>query len=247
LGATPLRPEQSVNVSGGIVVNPIDPLEMTVDVYGIDIDDRIVLSDNFTGAQIADLLRPFGANAARFFTNAIDTRTKGVDVVATYTQPTQHAGTFRMRAAYNHNNTTISRISQTPAQLEGFDNTLFSRIAPNDAEFRRYTCAQPHDNARVSAAWDRRPFGAVVRTSRVGEYCSVEAIDQTYRAQWLTDVEATYRVGRTLLGVGIQNIANVLPDANLVDVSNRGTRIFPRNAPFGFNGRYVYARLGYTF
>lgn len=247
LGATPLRPEQSVNVSGGIVVNPIDPLEVTVDVYGIDIDDRIVLSDNFTGAQIADLLRPFGANAARFFTNAIDTRTKGVDLVATYTQPMQHAGVIRLRAAYNHNSTTIARISPTPPQLAGFDNTLFSRTAPNDVEFRRYTCAQPRDNGRVSATWDRRPFGAVVRTSWIGDYCSVEAIDQTYGGQWLTDVEATYRVRHTLLGFGIQNITNVLPDANIVDVSNRGTRTFPRNAPFGFNGRYLYARLGYTF
>jgi iron complex outermembrane recepter protein len=247
LGATPLRPEESVNVSGGVVFNPVDPLEIAVDVYGIDIDDRIVLSDNFTGAPIAALLRPFGANAARFFTNAIDTRTKGVDAVATYTLPTETAGTFRFRAAYNHNETTITRISETPPQLVGFDNTLFSRVAPNDVEFRRYTCAQPQDNGRLSVSWDRRPFGASVRGSYVGDYCSVEAINQIYGAQWFTDVEATYRIGHSLIGVGVQNIGNVLPDDNLVDVSNRGTRTFPRNAPFGFNGRYVYARLGYTF
>jgi iron complex outermembrane receptor protein len=49
------------------------------------------------------------------------------------------------------------------------------------------------------------------------------------------------------LGAGVDNVTNVLPDANLVSVSNRGGRTFPRNAPFGFNGCYVYGRIRYTF
>ena len=49
------------------------------------------------------------------------------------------------------------------------------------------------------------------------------------------------------LGVGVDNIMNVMPDQNLVSVSNRGGRTFPRNAPFGFNGRYLYGRVRYTF
>jgi iron complex outermembrane receptor protein len=247
LGSTPLRPEESVNISGGVVLNPIDPLEIAVDLYRITIDDRIVLSDNFTGPQIAELLRPFGANGARFFTNAIDTRTVGVDVVATYSLPTMDAGTFSFQAAYNNTETDITRISPTPPQLAGLDNTLFSRIPPNDIEFRRFTCAQPQNNWRVLADWRKGALGALVRGSRYGDYCSVEAINQIYSDEWLTDIELTYRARHALMGFGIQNIANVLPDRNLVDVSNRGGRTFPRNAPFGFNGRYLYARLGYTF
>ena len=84
LGSTDLTPENSTHYSSGVVITPIDALEITVDVYRISIDDRIVLSDNFTGTAIADLLRPFGANGARYFTNAIDTRTRGVDAIATY-------------------------------------------------------------------------------------------------------------------------------------------------------------------
>jgi iron complex outermembrane recepter protein len=247
LGSTPLRPEESVNVSAGLVVTPVDALEVAVDVYRIDIDDRIVLSDTFTGPQIADLLRPFGANGARYFTNAIDTKTTGVDVVATYTVPTDRAGTFRVRAAYNHTETDITRIAATPPQLTGLDNTLFSRTAPNDVEFRRYTCVQPRNNARLSTDWRLRRLSALVRATGVGDYCSLEALDQTYEGQWLTDIEVTYDVGRSRIGFGIQNIGNVLPTRNIVDVSNRGGRTFPRNAPFGFNGRYVYVRLGFTF
>ena len=58
---------------------------------------------------------------------------------------------------------------------------------------------------------------------------------------------AEYTVKAARLGVGVDNVMNVMPDQNLVSVSNRGGRTFPRNAPFGFNGRYVYGRIRYTF
>ena len=247
LGATDLEPESSRHLSGGIAVQPIDRLDITVDLYRIAIDDRIVLSDNFTGARIADLLRPFGANAARFFTNAIDTRTRGIDVTANYAVDFETRGVVRLQALYNYTDTDITRISPTPPQLAGFENTLFSRVPPNDIEFRRVTCAQPKSNVRLSGEWEWRRISTLARGSRYGEYCSVEAIDQTYQAAWLADVELTYRLAQMRLGFGIQNVGNVFPDRNLVAVTNRGTRTFPRNAPFGFNGRYLYGRIGYTF
>jgi iron complex outermembrane recepter protein len=247
LGATDLTPEESLHYSGGVVLNPIEPLEVTVDVYRVAIDDRIVLSDNFTGEQIAALLQPFGANGARYFTNAIDTRTKGVDLLANYRLELDAAGTLRLQVAFNHTDTSITRISPTPPQLAGFDNTLFSRVPPNDIEFRRFTCAQPENNTRLTADWRRQAVGALLRVARYGDYCSLEAIDQIYSAEWVIDVEATYRLGRSLLGFGVQNLGNALPDRNLESVSNRGGRTFPRNAPFGFNGRYFYGRIAYTF
>jgi iron complex outermembrane receptor protein len=247
LGATDLTPENSVHLSGGAVFTPIDPFEISLDLYRVAIDDRIVLSDNFTGAAIAALLRPFGANGARYFTNAIDTRTRGVDVIATYRADLATAGTLRLQAAYNHTATDITRISPTPPQLTGFDNTLFSRVAPNDIEFRRFTCAQPKDNVRLSGDWRRRALSGLVRASRYGDYCSIEAINQIYSAEWVTDVMVEYRVRGVRFAFGIDNLTNTIPDVNLVAVSNRGGRTFPRNAPFGFNGRYVYGKIGYAF
>ena len=247
LGATDLTPEQSIHYSAGVVVNPVDLLDITFDYYRITIDERIVLSDNFTGARITDLLRPFGANGARYFTNAIDTKTQGVDVIANYAATLRDNSTLRLQAAYNRTETDITRISPTPPQLIGFENTLFSRIPPNDIEYRRFTCAQPDDNVRLTADWQKGVFGTVVRSARFGKYCSIEAVDQIYSAEWVVDLDLTYRIQSALLGFGIQNIANALPDQNLVAVSNRGGRTFPRNAPFGFNGRYVYGRISYTF
>jgi iron complex outermembrane receptor protein len=238
LGATDLEPETSRNYSGGIVLNPIDPLDITADFYRIDIDDRVVLTDNFTGARIAALLAPFAANSARFFSNAIDTSTKGVDLIANFTRTLQPASVLRMQAAYNHTTTSIERVSPTPPQLAGFENILFG-----EQSRRLYTCGQPTDNLRLTEDWQRGRAGVVVREARYGTFCSIEAADQTFGAKWLTDAEVAYRFGKQTLAFGVENLFNVFPDPNIPATANRGTRTFPRNAPFGFNGRYVYGRL----
>jgi iron complex outermembrane recepter protein len=238
LGATDLKPEKSRNYSGGVVLNPVDPLDVTADFYRIDIDDRVILTDNFTGARIAALLAPFAANSARFFSNSVDTSTKGVDLIANFARTFETANVLRLQAAYNHTTTSIERISPTPPQLSGFENILFG-----EQSRRLYTCGQPKDNLRLTQDWQRGPVGLVVREGRYGTFCSIEAADQTFAAKWLTDAELAYRFGKQTLAFGVENLFNVFPDPNIQVTTNRGTRTFPRNAPFGFNGRYLYGRL----
>ncbi|MDN8932284.1 hypothetical protein Q0Q56_14240, partial [Staphylococcus aureus] len=80
------------------------PFELTVDAYKIDVDNRIVLSENITGSPaaapgttpriIADLLAPYSVTAARFFMNGVNTETTGVDIVARYHIADDQAGNF---------------------------------------------------------------------------------------------------------------------------------------------------------
>ena len=168
LGATPLTPEQSLHFSGGVVINPVTGLDVTADFYRIDIDDRIVFSDNFTGPKIVEFLRPFGAaTSARFFTNAIDTETKGMDLTVNYLTALKE-GTLRLTLSYNHTSTEVVRILPTPPQLAGLENTLFSSVPPNDIEKRRYECAQPKDSLRLAGDWQWQRLGVVVRESQYG-------------------------------------------------------------------------------
>jgi outer membrane receptor for ferrienterochelin and colicin len=91
LGSAPLKAETSFSWSGGLVFSAVPRLSMTVDYFQIDIDDRIVLTDNLTatrdaagnpsgtnpGRGIAQILNIAGftnVSAARFFFNGIDTR-----------------------------------------------------------------------------------------------------------------------------------------------------------------------------
>jgi iron complex outermembrane recepter protein len=81
---------------------------------------------------------------------------------------------------------------------------LFDRI-----ERRRIECAQPQDYLRLGAHWATTHFGVDVNESRYGAFCSFTlspSDDQEYAAKWLTDVQASYRLGPYRLAIGAQNV-----------------------------------------
>ena len=245
LGASPLKPERSRNASAGLVVVPARNADVAVDYYHIAIDDRIVLSGNFTAPPIAELLAPFGANSARFFTNAIDTRTDGVDAVGSY-RLRLAGGDLGLRAAYNHTRTRIDGPVVTPPQLAAYASVLFDHIEQN-----RLQCGQPEDNLRIGGTWRRRAFGLDVNESRYGSVCSFAsqnpADDQTFAPKWLTDVEASVQRSGYRVAVGVQNLFDVFPDRNSTINSFNGIQTYPSQSPFGFNGRAIYTRLAWKF
>lgn len=246
LGATDLKAENSVNYSAGFVWSPSRVFDFTADYFHIDIEDRVILSGNFTGASLNPILQPFNATGARFFTNAIDTTTEGYEVTANARAGLGGAGRLALQAAYAHSENEITRIASTPPQLAAFQSVLFDRL-----EQRRLTCGQPKDNVRVTSDWRRGDLGATARASMFGSYCSIDsaatANDQTFGSEWVFDFELSYQIGKALLAAGVQNLLDNFPDRNIPANFNFGIFTYPRNAPFGFNGRYVYLRTGYAF
>ena len=256
LGATPLRPEKSRNLSAGVAFEPARALSLTVDYFKINIDDRIVFSENFTGSAIQSLFQQrgmTGVTGGRFFTNAIDTRTNGVDVVGNYGHRFEDGGIVRLTAGYNQSYTKVTRILPTPPQLAGFQEVLFGRV-----ERARIEKGQPRNNLLLSASYDWRATGLVVRLHRYGEVTSYGtatngSLDQTFSPKWIADVAWTQTLLRRYrLTVGADNFADVYPDRNNnpgdYRTSNGGNAnfgIFPYSGitPFGFNGRFIYVRL----
>jgi iron complex outermembrane receptor protein len=244
LGATPLRPEESQNLSFGVVVQPLPNLEITADYFNIEIEDRVVFSGNFTGARVLPLIQPFGATGARFFTNAIDTETKGFDVVVNYQHGLGRFGRLDASAAYSKNETEIVGEVATPAILAGLSEVLFDRI-----ERRRVECGQPEDNVRLMQTWTLGQLTTTLRQSRYGEFCSFTLLpqdDQTYGATWVDDIDVAYKWGRYNVSVGVENMFDAFPDKNIPTSpqGNFGIFTYPSQSPFGMNGRFVYARLG---
>jgi iron complex outermembrane receptor protein len=246
LGSTDLKPEDSVNYSAGFVWSPSRVFDLTADYFHIDIEDRIILSGNFTGASLNPILAPFNATGARFFTNAIDTTTEGYEVTANTRVPLGGAGSLAFQAAFAHSKNEITRIAATPPQLAAFQSVLFDRL-----EQRRLTCGQPKDNLRLTSDWRRGDLGATARAGMYGSYCSIDsalpANDQTFGSEWVFDFELSYQFGHALLAAGVQNLLDNFPDRNIPANFNFGIFTYPRNAPFGFNGRYVYVRTAYKF
>ncbi len=248
LGSTPLKPETSRNLSAGIVIQPAKNLEVTFDYFHIDIEDRIVFSGNFTGGQVQPLIAPFGVTGARFFTNAIDTETKGYDLVSNYQRTLGGWGRLDMSAAYSNNETKIVGEVATPSQLAGLQEVLFDRI-----ERRRIECGQPKDNIRLMQSWNRGAWNATVRESRYGEFCSFTLLprdDQTYDATWLNDLEVSYKWrGDITFALGAENLFDAMPGKNFPGTpqGNFGIFTYPSHSPFGMNGRFVYSRVSYKF
>lgn len=244
LGARDLEPEESEHWSAGIVWSPNPSFEAGADVYRIDIEDRIVLSGNFTGPRVAALLAPFNVTGARFFTNAIDTRTEGYDLSMAYTLALQSAGTFKLTAGYNATENEIVGSVTTPPQLVGLEEVLFDAI-----ERRRIECGQPENNLRLGTEWSRNKAFGNLRGARYGEYCLVDrqVVPQTFEPEWLADLELGYRFGQLTAAIGAQNLFDTFPDRNLDANSNLGIFTYPSHSPFGMNGRFVYTRVSYTF
>jgi iron complex outermembrane receptor protein len=254
LGARPLTPEKSRNLSAGFAFEPTRSLSLTVDQYRITIDDRIVFSENFTGPAVQALFQQqglTGVTGGRFFTNAIDTRTSGVDVVANYGRRLNDGAIVRLTAGYNQSKTKVTRVSSTPPALAAFQEALFGRV-----ERSRIEIGQPRDNLLLSGSYDWKQVGLVLRTRRYGEvtsYGTTPTLDQTFSARWITDIAGSYTLLRQLrVTLGIDNLADVYPDRNnnpgdyrTNSCGNANCGIFPYSGitPFGFNGRFVYARL----
>ncbi|MBA3554221.1 MAG: TonB-dependent receptor, partial [Gemmatimonadales bacterium] len=214
-------------------------------------------SGNFTGTAVRTFLeqRGFpGVAGARFFTNAIDTRTLGVDVVANYGFALGDVSTLRLTGGYNYNVSRVLRVSPTPPELSAFQETLFDRI-----ERARIEVGQPRSSLTLTGVFNYNDLGLTLRTQRFGEVTSFGtpadgSLDQTFSAHWISDLSASYNFnGRFTVTAGVDNIFDVYPDENnqgdATTAGNNNFGIFPYNgiSPFGFNGAFYYGRLSFTF
>jgi iron complex outermembrane receptor protein len=246
LGSQDLKAEDTLHFTGGIAITPNKSLDLTADYYNVKIDDRIVLSGNFTGGAITAILAPFNATGARFFTNAINTRTSGVDLTANYRKTTTSGNAFRLFAGYNFNQTKIEGEVATPSQLAGLGNVLFDRV-----ERGRLECGQPKHQARFISDFTKGKFSANANVGLYGSFCvkqllATGADDQVFSKKWVTDLEASYRLEKITIGVGVQNLTDNYPEQVFARLNPQGVR-YPTTNTFGINGRFVYARASVRF
>ena len=248
LHSKPLRPEKSMNYSAGVALEPVRSLSLTVDFYRIDLKDRIALSNNFNSAAVVDTLKAHGINnvqGARYFTNAVDSRTNGLDVIGNYGYSFTPRVLLRLTAAYNGNWTKVTRIDSS-AILPGQGNALFSRV-----DQARLEKGNPRNNLVLSAHLDLRRFGIDFRNQRFGQvtsYGASSAGDQTWSPKWVSDLALSYGpVSRATVTLGADNIFNAYPDPTIIGNTNSGILPYSGISPFGINGRFLYAKLSYLW
>ena len=120
-----LKEETSVNVSGGIVIKPIQNLWLTFDAFQIDINDRIVLSGSFKADALPTLAQA-GVNQAQVFTNVAQTRTRGIDIAAGYLYAFENESILNFKVAATWADTKVIGDVEVPGPiLIGFEEVLF--------------------------------------------------------------------------------------------------------------------------
>ena len=253
LGAEQLDAEESVNVTAGFMYTQ-GSFSLTVDAYRIDIDDRIVLSENLEGDAVVEILQNAGelnTESVRYFTNAIDSRTQGVDIVATYNLDLSDLGDLRLNVAANFNDTEVTHVDDNPSELNslGDDYVVFAR-----REVGRFEEGTPDSKWNLSAVWNFNEWQTTLRATRYGEVADISTTadrDEYIDPKWITDLEVAYRPDEYWkFAVGANNLFDQYPQATVDNIgySDFG-QIFPYTpyAPYGLDGRFLYGNITYSF
>ncbi|HEY8617790.1 TonB-dependent receptor [Phenylobacterium sp.] len=251
LGAEPLQPEESTNYSVGVTLQPLPSLNVTVDAYQIEVDGRIAITSTLTGTAVSNILIANGLSgdlSAQYYTNAIDTRTRGVDVVATWRNDLGAYGNLRWSLGYNWNETKITGVIPNPPELTALGSgfVLFDRLSRGNL-----TEAFPKSKVSANANYELDRWTVNLRATRYGGFTvwqNIPANDRSFGPKWITDLEVGFDVNDQVnVAVGANNLFNVYPSPNGTFNANLGSGQYPGTSPFGFTGGFYYARLQYSF
>ncbi len=246
LGAEPLREETSVNFSGGIAFTPVERLTFTVDGYLIDVNDRIILTGSLSGATVEALLAQFGAPTVKFFTNAVDTRTKGLDLAARYRHVIDNNRYFEFLAQYNRNSIEVTDV-QVPDVISEIADQVFDSGDEYVIENGR-----PKSRATLRTRYTQGPFNIGLAGNYYGE--------QVYRLQedpdefldngphFIVDGDASYEFAdRLTVSIGAENLLNKEPVVRPDGFNFRGIFPYYSSSGLSMNGRYIYTRIKVGF
>ena len=234
-GGKPLDAEKSLNASLGFVVDA-GVFTVSADYFRIALSDRLALSKVFAlDAAEAERLIAEGITSARnlanfrFFTNNFDTRTQGVDVVASFAPAGMSGADFSF--AFNHTSTKVTR----------HDPEVLSEV-----RIRQLEDALPGTRWTVSG---RRRWGGASALARVSYYAGWfdSRDDRSYPGEFVVDLEASYAVSESAsITIGGQNALNQYPEENPNAAAISGNRYSPAT-PFGASGGFYYVKAGYRW
>jgi iron complex outermembrane receptor protein len=253
LGIPSLGAESSTNLSLGVTSKIANSVSVTVDAYQIDIKNRVVLTGNIArtaGGLVDNLLTqgnvPPDVTSVAFFTNAIDTRTRGIDIVLATSQKIGK-GSLDITAGANFNESEIIGAPKTTDKLpqDQFGKTFFSRI-----EESRIVVGQPRSKVSMSLNYRVNKLNVNLRGTNFGQVEIWDAanvqLDEVQTPKTVIDLSLGYKISKKItFNVGANNLMDVYPDKikNYGNSSN-GRFIYSRNVTqFGFGGRYVYSAV----
>ena len=258
IGIDKLKEETSTSFSAGLT-GKFGNFSITVDGYLINIDDRIVYSGSFGNGgdpELTGIFESAGATSARFFVNAIDTESSGLDIVLSHKAFLGEA-TLKNDFAAAFNKTEVKDIF-VPRLIEnaGLNGSFF-----DGQEEAFLTLAQPRAKLNLTNllslnSWDfmlrNVYFGEVTDPDDFNGDARVEGTqvsdDAVYGGKFVTDLSITKGFGENLsLTIGANNLFDVYPDENRAGGTSGDQFVYSRRtSQFGYSGRFLFARLRFS-
>jgi len=246
-GIESLNEEKALNASLGFTVTEGN-FTATIDGYMINVKDRIVLTGYFDATSLG-----LNVDAAQFFVNGADTKTKGLDVVLAWKKKFEE-NSFGATLTGNINNMEIAEVKNGSLDEQTF-------FGERDKAF--LLASAPESKFGLNLTFDRKWFNAGLSFTRFSEvklldYQMLEdvagypsfagqilAATDTYGAKIVTDLTLGFKLSKSFkLSIGGNNIFNIYPDQQDDWVEAGG---YWDAVQMGFSGAYYYARLGFNF
>jgi iron complex outermembrane receptor protein len=274
LGIPKLKEETSKNYSVGLTARPFTGFEVTVDAYKIDIDDRIILTNNFNGGsntQLQQQLDAAGASTANFFTNAIDSRAKGLEAVVSYNKTFLRKHSLRTILAMTFIENEVKKGSDGKPIIHASPTLVNSgQLANyfNREDESRIEVANPRNKISLTFNYKYSKFSALLRFVNFGKVTYLdptinpanpgafpmnafnnnirETLDQEFSPKTVTDLSLSYQIIPSVsFTIGANNLFDVYQDRHTHSGNmNAGRFVYSRRVQqMGFNGAYYFGRL----
>lgn len=239
-GGVPLTPEESESYAAGFIYEAENGFFMTVDFFRIKVTDRItqISAISLTDEDRQELIDQgvtdaIGLSSVKFFTNDFDTTTQGVDLVGTYSHDPFN-GHMKYTMAYNYTDTNVDKFGPNV----------------NEVKILRLEKGLPRHKGSFTAIYYADSWSLMGRANYYGSW--IQSINSgnlnnliIAPTSVLLDAEFVYNFNESFgLALGSNNITD---DNGPIDPSHSSGRKYSSTSPFGANGRFMYAKLMYTY
>jgi iron complex outermembrane receptor protein len=251
----PLAAEKALNLSLGLTSKISPGIHLAIDAFWIQIKNRIILSGSFgkSNPDVKKILEGLpGIDEVRFITNAVNTRTGGIDIALNGKWKIRQ-GEGGLMLASNFARTSLFGSIQLADSLS--DNTANSNALFNREEREKMEKGQPQSKIIFAANYKKGKSEFLIRGTRFGKTSAVfnsanRSLDEFFSAKVLTDIQLNYVLKSWLtITCGGNNIFDVYPDP-LKNYLNKqqGILIYSNEAmPFGYNGGYYFVNMALSF
>ena len=259
IGVPRLHAEKSENFSTGVTFRSGANFTASLDFYHIKVKDRVLFSgevgfdgDNTTTNPVEQVLISNDITSMKFFINAVNTITKGVDIVMNYKNLALGSGKLGFNFASNIANTKIDGQIATPAILKANGYDIFNR-----KEQGRILSARPNTKVLLGVNYDFKRTSFILNNTYFGEvtwqHATDVAKDQTFAGKFITDLGVSYKFSKVISGnVMVNNLFNIYPDKLdpkgdiVTDLGGRFKYAWEVNQ-FGFSGTIFTAGMNFKF